>query len=187
MAINSSENQFSYKGRGPLDAKFLVKTYAELLLTETWTVGGVLSAYNGMITAVWLNIADTKKNGIYFLHDSTITSARSTPDVTNEANWHRLGGIDDLPGLTAQISGLQTELDQVKLDMEELQDSATVMRDSFDLLPEKGEFGKLYVAAHEAKTYIWDTENEQYLPVGDGGGSEVLPEIQIIHGGGPST
>jgi hypothetical protein len=180
MAINSSENQYSYKGRGPLDAKLLVRTYADLLLPTTWVVDGIDSAYNGMITAVWLNNTDTSKNGIYFLHDSTVTTARGKPDVTNEANWHKLGSINDLSGLTDQIAKIQEGLEAVKNDVDELQEAATVVIEPGNSLPETGTSGKLYVVLEEATTYVW--YNNAYMPVGDGAGDET-PEIQIIHGG----
>jgi len=180
MAINSSENQYSYKGRGPLDAKALVRTYTDLLLPETWVVDGVESAYNGMITAVWLNNTDTSKNGIYFLHDATITTARGKPDVTKEANWHKLGGINDLPGLAEQLTSLQNDLDAVKIEVDELQESATVIIEPGQQLPATGTSGKLYVVLEEATTYVW--YNNAYMSVGDGAGDET-PEIQVIHGG----
>lgn len=178
MAIQSSTNQYRTKGKSPLDAKALVKTYADLLNPVTWTVDGTMSAYNGMITAVWLNLTDATQNGIYFLHDPNVTSTRGTPDVTNKANWHRLGGIDNLPGLIEQINGIQDDLDQVKEDVEDLQDSATIVRDSKAEFDKVGLPGKIYVATKEAMTYVW--YNNDYLPVGDGGGDV---EIQIIHGG----
>ena len=178
MAIQSSTNQYRTKGKSPLDAKALVKTYADLLNPATWTVDGIMSAYNGMITAVWLNLTDATQNGIYFLHDPNVTSTRGTPDVTNKANWHRLGGIDNLPGLIEQINGIQDDLDQVKEDVEDLQDSATIVRDSKAEFDKVGLPGKIYVATKEAMTYVW--YNNDYLPVGDGGGDV---EIQIIHGG----
>ena len=178
MAILNSDNQYLAKGAKPLDAKSLVKTYAELLLPETWLVDGVSGAYNGMITAVWLNTADVSKNGIYFLHDSAVTTARGKPDVTKEANWHRLGGVETLPGLVDQLKALQDELDTVKEDIKELQDSATIVRNSKAEFDEVGLPGKIYVATEEAMTYVW--YNNDYLPVGDGVGNV---EIQVIHGG----
>lgn len=179
MAIQSSINQYRAKGKSPLDAKALVKTYADLLNSATWTVDGVMSAYNGMITAVWLNLTDATQNGIYFLHDPNVTSTRGTPDVTNKANWHKLGGIDNLPGLVEQITSIQDDLDHVKEDVEDLQDSATIVENSKADFPIEGKAGKIYVATKEAMTYVW--YNGDYLPVGDGGGDAV--EIQIIHGG----
>lgn len=87
-------DQLVYSGRGPLDSKSLVKTYAELISASTWTqqVDGedVIVAYNGMIVAVWLNKTDASKNGLYVLFDPLVTSALKKPDVTNEENWHRL-------------------------------------------------------------------------------------------------
>jgi hypothetical protein len=182
MAIHSSDNQYLAKGAKPLDAKSLVQTYAELLLPETWLVDGVPSAYNGMITAVWLNKDDTSKNGIYFLHDATVVSARGKPDVTKEANWHRLGGIDNLPGLAEQISTIQADLEEVKSDIDELQDTATVIKEVKTEFPSQGLPGKIYVATKEAMTYVW--YNNDYLPVGDGSNND---NIQIIMGGGPTA
>ena len=103
MAILPISDQYKYSKRGPLDAKAIVRTYAELLDPDTWTVNGTMAAYNGMITAVWLNIADTSKNGVYFLNDPTVTSALKQPDVTNEANWHKLDGV------SVDISNLVTK------------------------------------------------------------------------------
>jgi hypothetical protein len=182
MAIAKSANQYKFSGKGPLDSKALVKTYAELLDVATWTIDGKVAAYNGMITAVWLNKEDTSKNGIYFLHDINCTTALKTPDVTVEANWHKLGGIDNLPGLADQISAIQNDLEKVKSDVDELQDSATVVKEFRSQFPETGLPGKLYVAMKEATTYVW--YNGDYLPVGDGGDND---EIQIISGGGPTA
>jgi hypothetical protein len=182
MAIAKSADQFRYTGKGPLDAKALVKTYAELLDTATWTIDGKVAAYNGMITAVWLNKDDTSKNGIYFLHDVNCTSALKTPDVTVETNWHKLGGIENLPGLADQISAIQNDLEKVKSDVDELQDSATVVMEFRSQFPETGLPGKIYVAMKEATTYVW--YNGDYLPVCDGGDND---EIQIISGGGPTA
>ena len=182
MAIQSSTNQYRTKGKSPLDAKALVKTYADLLNPATWTVDGTMSAYNGMITAVWLNLTDATQNGIYFLHDPNVTSTRGTPDVANKANWHKLGGIDNLPGLADQISAIQNDLEKVKSDVDELQDSATVVMEFRSQFPETGLPGKIYVAMKEATTYVW--YNGDYLPVGDGGDND---EIQIISGGGPTA
>lgn len=183
MAVIKSADQFKYTGKGPLDAKALVKTYADLLSEATWTVDDKLIAYNGMIVAVWLNLTDTTKNGIYFLHDTAVTRPIDKPNVTNEANWHKLGGLNDLPGLAEQVATIQSDLEAVKADVDELQDSATVVRDSKSLFPETGLPGKIYVALKEATTYVW--YNDDYLPVGDGSGES--GDIQIIHGGGPSA
>ena len=182
MAIEIT-SQYSYTGRGPLDAKALVKTYAELLLETTWhTKAGKISAYNGMIVAVWLNTADTSKNGVYFLHDANVKSTFATPDVTKEENWHRLGGIENLSGLSEQITSIQTALTEAQSDIDELQDSATEVVDIKSDLPRPGVAGKIYVVTEEAMTYVW--YNNDYLPVGDGGDTE---EIQIIMGGGPTA
>jgi hypothetical protein len=186
MAITNIKNQYKFAGKGPVDAKALTKTYAELLKVETWQVTNesgakINTAYNGMITAVWLNKEDTSKNGIYFLHDASVTSALSTPNVTLEANWHKLGGLNDLPGLAEQVAAVQSELEAVKADVDELQDAATVVKEFRAEFPEQGLPGKIYVAMKEAMTYVW--YNNDYLPVGDGSNDD----IQIIRGGGPTA
>ena len=104
MAILIKNDQQLYKGRGPLDSKSLVKTYAELLNINTWTKEDTLVAYNGMIVAVWLNKDDTSKNGIYFLFDPNVTTAIKKPDVANEANWHRFADISDIVDLSNKIN-----------------------------------------------------------------------------------
>lgn len=186
MAFNSTSktgNQYLFTGRGPLDPKTLIATYAELLNRDTWTENNSIIAYNGMIVAVWCNTADTTKNGIYFLHDSTVQNRFKAPDVTNEANWHKLGSVDDLPGLNEQIKTIQTDLTQLKGAVDELQENATETFNCYDDLPRPGVVGKLYIATEEAITYIW--HNDDYLPVGDGSG-DTTSTIDVILGGGPN-
>lgn len=103
MAIFTFSDQYKYIGRGPLDAKSIVKTYAELTSEATWKHEGQLIAYNGMIVAVWLNKADTSKNGIYFLYDSKVTTALGKPNVTNEANWHKLADASAISEVVSSI------------------------------------------------------------------------------------
>jgi hypothetical protein len=101
-------NQYKYAAKGPLDAKALVKTYADLFSTDTWQVDAdgrkVNGAYNGLITAVWLNKTDTSKNGIYYLHDKAVTSTLSVPDVTKADNWHKILDTKDLSDLVTRIA-----------------------------------------------------------------------------------
>lgn len=110
MAIQSSTNQYRIKGKGPLDAKSLVQTYADLLNPVTWQVDGVASAYNGMITAVCRNTEDVSKNGVYFLHDARATGSRATPDVTVEANWHKLGDSANTGDVAARLVSIESTL-----------------------------------------------------------------------------
>lgn len=184
MAIFTDANQYKHSGKGPLDSKALVKSYSELLLADTWTVDGKFAAYNGMITAVWLNKDDTSKNGIYFLQDPTVTSALKSPDVTNPANWHKLGGLSDLPGLNEQLPELRSAVEALQADVDDLQDAANFVADTKEMFPEVGQPGKLYIATTEATTYIWLKDN--YIPVGDGQGSGDF-DVQIIMGGGPTA
>lgn len=128
MAVLPINDQYKYTGRGPFDAKALVKTYTELLDINTWTANDNLVAYNGMITAVWLNKEDTSKNGIYFLFDASVTTALKKPDVTNEANWHRFAELSDLAALTEQLSTMSTELSGIKTRLATLEESQVVIR-----------------------------------------------------------
>lgn len=127
MALPISE-QYLYTGRGPFDAKALVKTYADLLDLNTWTVDNNLVAYNGMITAVWLNKDDVSKNGIYFLYDTSVTTALKKPDVTNEANWHRFADLSDLSALTEQLATMKSELAGIKTRLATLEADKVVIR-----------------------------------------------------------
>ena len=178
------DKQYAYSGKGPLDTKALVKTFAELLNADTWVVDGKAAAYNGMLVAVWLNKDDTTKNGIYFLNDPNCTSALKTPDVTVESNWHKLGSLNDIKGLSEQVAALTEELDAINTEIDTLQETATAVYTNFADLPEIGISNKLYVVSTTAKTYVW--VDGDYLPVGDGAGDDAA-DIQIIHGGGPSA
>lgn len=108
MAISQIELQYRYSGKGPVDAKSVVKTYNALLLPDTWyNDAGKVAAYNGMLVAVWLD-ADTTKNGVYRLHDPAVTSIIKAPDVANEANWHKLVELDELVDIKALIAAAAT-------------------------------------------------------------------------------
>lgn len=117
MAIMNKADQLRYTGKGPLDAKSLVKTYADLLNIDTWTatVNGAAAfvAYNGMIVAVWLNKDDTSKNGIYFLFDPAANSAVKKPDIANEANWHKLAEISNFTDFAARLSTIETNVSDI--------------------------------------------------------------------------
>jgi hypothetical protein len=175
MAIFPISDQYKYLGKGPLDAKSLVKTYAELTSLNTWTVDSQFIAYNGMIVAVWLNKADASKNGIYFLFDASITSPLGKPDVTNEANWHKLAEVSEV-----DLEGKLLELETRVTALEEAE-SSVVTYGYRNLFPSIGEPNKLYIAADEQKTYAWI--NNQYYTVG--GGEVEAPDI--ICGGSAET
>lgn len=175
------DTNYEVSVKKPLDARSIVKTYDDLLNIDNWVnASGSPIVYNGMLVAVWLNLDDTSKNGVYFLHDSAVINAKGTPDVTKAENWHKLGEVSDLDGLAEQIASVQAELEEVKKDVEELQDSATVVRENRSDFPDVGDSGRLYIATAEAKTYVW--VNNDYLPVGDGTGDDTV-DIQVIHGG----
>lgn len=186
MATISTSTQYKFTGAGPLDAKSLVKTYADLINLNTWcTSDGIFTAYNGMIVAVWLNLIDTSKNGIYFLHDENVTTGRGKPDVTNEKNWHKLGAITDMPGLSEQISAridvLEGKITTVEEEVNDLQEVKTEVG-NFNNFPKKGVANKLYIDLDTAIAYVWHEDDEKYVPVGDGD----TQDVQYIRGGNAS-
>lgn len=174
MAIFTFSDQYKYTGRGPLDAKSLVKTYTELTSVNTWTYEDQIIAYNGMIVAVWLNKTDTSKNGVYFLYDPKVTSALGKPDVTNETNWHKLAEVSesDIEDRLLDLESRITTLEGAESDV-----LTYGYRSGF---PTTGETNKLYVAVDEGKTYVWF--NDDYMTVG-GSDSTSYEEPDIIHGG----
>lgn len=185
LGDSNRSTSYEVKTRKPLDARSLVQYYSDLTTTSNWyTTDGAPIAYNGMIVAVWMD-PNPDLNGVYFLHDSKVTGLKAVPDTAIAENWHRLGGISSLPGLAEQVAGLKGDLDQVKADVKDLQDSATVVKDTKEEFPEAGLPGKIYVATNEAMTYVW--YNNAYMPVGDGDSDDDTIEIQVISGGGPSA
>ena len=114
MSAILNSNQYRYTGRGPLDDKAIVKTFSDLTSESTWKINSgnktVMTAYNGMVTAVWLNKDDLTKNGVYVLFDPSVTSVLKAPDVTNAANWHKLAELSELSNITDKISVIETEL-----------------------------------------------------------------------------
>jgi hypothetical protein len=164
MAVELS-SQYKYSGRGPFDAKSLVKTYVDLINENTWlSESNKLAAYNGMIVAVWLDKEDPTRNGIYFLQDPNVTSTIKAPDVTNPNNWIKIGEQPDLSALESRVDALEKK-EAVK---------TYGYRASF---PVEGETGIMYIAVDEQKTYVW--YNDAYLSVG---GSD-YEEPEIIYGG----
>lgn len=164
MAVLPINDQYKYTGRGPFDAKALVKTYAELLDLNTWTTNDNLVAYNGMITAVWLNKEDTSKNGIYFLFDASVITALKKPDVTNEANWHKFAELSDLAALTKQLTTLSDELSGVKTRLATLEAGQVVLRrdNEFNFkntTPKANEICIVDVAGYGIRVKIGDGSN----------------------------
>ena len=134
MAIYPSADQYKYTGRGPLDSKALVKTYTELFNAESWTVDEKIIAYNGMITAVWLNKDDVSKNGVYFLYDSSVTKALQVPDFTVESNWHKLCDISSVEGINSQVAELSLRADGIDALLEEQGNSITALETNYSAL-----------------------------------------------------
>lgn len=177
-------DQLQYSGRGPLDSKALVKEYAMLLDASTWTTTvdntEMFTAYNGMIVAVWLNKTDTSKNGLYFLYDPQVTSPVKKPDVTNEANWHRIdnqSGSVDLSQIEARLNTFEIELGEVKNDVSDLSETKSETFAKYELFPKTGIVNKIYIALDEQKSYVWEASAGYVCITGE------IPEITTIVGG----
>ena len=168
-AIIETGSQFVYTGKGPLDSKALVKTFAELIDRNTWIVNGASTAYNGMIVSVWLNKEDSTKNGIYYLFDPACTTTIKNPDVTNEENWIKLGGVEDTSELVGQLKNIQNQLESLssRVDVLEANGSEVVTYAYRAGFPTTGEANKLYVAADQKRTYVW-VDGTGYILVGTG-------------------
>lgn len=194
-------DQLQYSGRGPLDSKALVKEYAMLLDVSTWTttVEGtdMFTAYNGMIVSVWLNKTDTSKNGVYFLYDPQVTTPVKKPDVTNEANWHRIinpanaseeiaritAAEKDIADLKASLQSMNSDVAAVKSDIEDLQDVQAESFAKYEDFPREGIANKIYIAIDTKKSYTW-VENVGYICIS--GDTSSLEDINLIYGGSAS-
>lgn len=182
MAISQVELQYSYSGKGPVDAKSLVKTYDALLQPSTWyNNAGKVSAYNGMIVAVWLD-QDATKNGVYLLHDPAVTSIFKTPDVAVPAHWHRLASLSELSAFAEKITELESDFSSLASRVSELENAQVVVtygyRSGFPIV---GEENRLYVAADEKKSYVWF--NNDYLAVSSDSLDNQYEEPDVINGG----
>lgn len=176
MALEIS-NQYLYTGRGPFDAKSIVKTYNDLLSENTWkSDSGNIIAYNGMIVAVWLDKSDASNNGIYYLYDSAVLNNPTAayvvpaPDVTNPDNWHKISGEVDL-------SSIQSVLDDHDSRIEIIEEKQTEIFAYRTLFPTYGVEGKMYIAVDEKKSYVW-IDSIGWLCVG-----EENEEPEVIYGG----
>lgn len=152
--------------RKPFDARTLVTSYGDLLTKSNWIKEGTESqivAYNGMIVAV-ADTSDTSKNGIYFLFDVECTTYLKSPDVTNEANWIKVGETTDISDFVARISNIEEELVDFDDRITELENKVVETYGYRSGFPTTGVEGRLYVAVDEQRTYVWT--NAEFVPVG---------------------
>lgn len=149
---------YDVKYYGPLDTRFLVPTYADLTNPANWTIDGYGSnAYNGMIVAVGSNESDPSKNGIYRLFDANNPGAKDEPDVTKEANWHKLAEVDETG---RGVFNAETHYD----------------------FPSVGSVDVIYKAQSEKKLYQWNPAELKYeeLETSD---ETSIANIELINGG----
>jgi hypothetical protein len=172
VTVNSSYESTVAK---PFDARTLVPSYDDLKDINNWlSSSGSRICYNGMFVAV-ANVNNPSENGLYMLFDATNTRK---PDVSNDANWLKIGETADISDFADRLSTIEDDIDSIKdrlTALEESHDVETVAyRKNF---PSKGKSNTLYVAVDEQKSYVW-VDND-YLPVG---GSD-YEEPTIIYGG----
>lgn len=174
------DSNYEVSTKKPLDARSLVKTYDDLLNINNWVnANGNPIVYNGMIVAVWLNTTDPSKNGIYFLHDATVTSAKGTPDVTKESNWHKLADVTDI---TVKLAAIDDSFENIENRLAALENGveqeAQVTFAEYSQFPSIGESNKLYIALDEKASFIWD--GDAYVRIG---GETTDIDIKLINGG----
>lgn len=137
--------------RKPFDARSLVPSYEDLISKANWLKDGSTSqlvAYNGMIVAV-ANTSDTTKNGVYMLFDVASTSLKA-PNVTTEANWHKLADFSDLTSIIKNIE-----------DESASRAAADIILES--KITEALQEAKAYADEHDANTIYNDTELRQRI------------------------
>jgi hypothetical protein len=88
------------------------------------------------------------------LFDPAITSVRTNPDVTNESNWHRLDKSENAGEEISRIIAIETDVEEIKNNLTELEDNQTESFERRDLFPEEGIINKIYIALDEQKSYV---------------------------------
>lgn len=182
------DSNYEVSIKKPLDARSLVKAYADLLNNDNWiNAEGKSIAYNGMLVAV-ANTNDTSKNGLYFLFDVKCTSSLKSPDVTSEDNWLKIGETSEISDFVERINQIDTELSDIKdrIDALENEERAHTYGYRKDF-PEVGKQNHMYIAADEHRTYVF--VGNKYLPIADqfdytdDDNNPATPEVRIIYGG----
>ena len=164
----------------PLDARSLVKSYADLTLESNWlNSSGKSVAYNGMLVAV-ANTSDTSKNGLYFLFDINCTSSLKSPNVTLESNWIKIGETSEVGDFAERLSKIDAELTDLENRLTALEEKNpdVFTFDTYSVFPGTGIEGILYVAIDDRKSYVW-IDSVGYICVGET--NDGAPDI--IHGG----
>lgn len=125
MPTQIKSDQIKYVGRGPLDAKSLVSTYAELMDPDTWKQDTGTVAYNGMIVSVCFDKDVTtqtlnNKNGIYFLFDPLATTKIKKPDVTLASNWIKISDKVDTSAIEQLLNQHSSSIQTLEANYSEL-------------------------------------------------------------------
>jgi hypothetical protein len=162
--LNQVYNVNEYR---PLDTRMLVPTYSDLTLESNWLVKGESNAFNGMIVAVGSNLADTTKNGIYYLFDAKNPGSDDIPDVTKEENWHKLANFEDITGLTEIIQANANKLAGIETTVVDLINEKLSKLPSADLSD--------YAKISDVGTYV-----NTLINAADPEGGKIIANIQNL-------
>jgi hypothetical protein len=121
-----------------------------------------------MIVAVWLEKSDPTKNGVYFLYDPLVDTAKKKPDVTLETNWHKFAELSDLMALSEQLSSMSSELSGIKTRLATLEKDKVIIRRDNDYnyksiettyVPANNEICLVDIAGYGIRVKIGDGES----------------------------
>jgi len=97
---------FELLKKGPLDARMVVGTYADLTTPATWEDGDSLVwLYDGAIVAV-SNDGDTSKNGLYFLNDADNYTLTASWDQLGSSSGSTLNAVENIGSGSGVYSGV---------------------------------------------------------------------------------
>ena len=122
------DSNFEVSVKKPLDARSLVKAYADLLNSDNWVnAAGKSIAYNGMLVAV-ANTSDSSKNGLYFLFDPACTTSLKSPNVTLASNWIKIGETSELGDLVTRLNTIELALTNIDTRLTSLEADKVIIR-----------------------------------------------------------
>lgn len=143
----------------PLDARTVVDTKAELLLSTTWIkTGSVAYLFDGLLVAVTKDNT-AANNGLYLLLNAV--------NYTSYDSWYKIADIRD-------INSLNDRIDQITGGG----GGGAVQVEALANLPNVGSENTVYFVKNENATYRWDEAGLKYYCTG-----RDYQEIKVINGG----
>ena len=144
----------------PLDARTVVETKHDLIVSTTWQRGGASYIFNGLLVCVTKD-STSANNGVYLLLDAA--------NYTSYSSWYKIADIRDIDALNARIDNLQPGGGG---------ESGVTTVSSKTNLPNVGAVNHIYIVEDENAVYRWDESNIKYFCIG-----RDYDEIKIINGG----